>query len=129
MNLLRATRLYQSFRDITNTPEGPETHCEKKIIAFGVKRCLGFRSAPGPLRAVCALAVPWEGVGCHHGSLPSHPLHGAVVLPVTSNEAVLGLCSSEGLQSCPQAARVVEGKVFPWMPFLRWCPRLLCVFP
>lgn len=40
MNVLRATSLYQSFRDITNAGEGSGTHCEKRSIAFGVKQHL-----------------------------------------------------------------------------------------
>lgn len=67
MNLLRATSLYQSFRDITNTPEGPETHCEKRFIAFGVKWHLGFRSPLGPLGASCSCLCPFCAMG---GSKP-----------------------------------------------------------
>lgn len=99
MNLFRATSIYQSFRDITNTPEGSETHSEKSLIAFGVKWHLCFRSALGALGAshlqgqACTPAVPWEGVDHHGRSLPSHPLHGAVWWPksITSDKAVLGL--------------------------------------
>lgn len=58
MNLLRATSPYQSFRDITNTPEGSETRCEKRFGAFEMAPGLqvstvsfgGSSQLPVPLR-------------------------------------------------------------------------------
>lgn len=63
MNLLRATSLYQSFRDITNTLEGSETHCEKRCVAFGVRQHLGFGAPPRALGAARSCPCPCGAVG------------------------------------------------------------------
>jgi len=68
MNLLRATGLYQSFRDITNTPEGSETYCEKI-------HCCQYEAAPGLQVGAVSLAGRgrWD---MHHAGSCQQPCPG-----------------------------------------------------